>query len=179
LASLLLKLGGYGFLRFSIGLFPLTSKYFLPLIVTLCFIGITYSSLVTLRQLDLKRLIAYSSIAHMNYIVLGLFSFTHSGIVGAILLMLSHGIVASGLFFLVGVLYDRHHVRLLNYYSGLVTVMPVFSFFFGFFTFANMSFPGLANFPGELLILIGLTEINFLIALSTVFGLFLSACYSV
>jgi proton-translocating NADH-quinone oxidoreductase chain M len=179
LASLLLKLGGYGFLRFSIGLFPQTSNFFLPLIVVLCFIGITYSSLITLRQLDLKRLIAYSSIAHMNYIVLGLFSFTYLGIVGGVLLMLGHGIVSSALFLLVGVLYDRHHVRLLSYYSGLVIVMPIFSLLFGFFTFTNMAFPGLANFPGELLILAGLVEANFVIALTSIFGLFLSAVYSV
>lgn len=179
LASLLLKLGGYGFLRFSIGLFPQTSNFFLPLIVVFCFVGITYSSLITLRQLDLKRLIAYSSIAHMNYIVLGLFSFTYLGVIGGILLMLGHGIVSSALFLLVGVLYDRHHVRLLSYYSGLVTVMPIFSLLFGFFTFTNMAFPGLANFPGELLILVGLVEANFIIALSSVFGLFLSAVYSV
>ena len=179
LAGVLLKLGGYGFLRFSIGLFPLASKFFLPIVGILCFLSITYASLVTLRQLDLKRLIAYSSIAHMNYIVLGLFSFTHLGIIGGIYLMLGHGVVSSALFLLVGVLYDRHHVRLLSYYSGLVLVMPLFSTLFGFFTFTNMAFPGLANFPGELLILIGLVEANFVIALSTLFGLFLSAVYSV
>lgn len=179
LASLLLKLGGYGFLRFSVSLFPETSKYFLPFIVVLSFIGITYSSLIALRQLDLKRLIAYSSIAHMNYIVLGIFSFTYLGIIGSILLMLGHGIVSSALFLLIGVLYDRHHVRLLPYYSGLVTVMPLFSLFFGFFTFTNMAFPGLSNFPGELLILIGLIDLNLIVGLTTIFGLFLSAVYSV
>lgn len=179
LASLLLKLGGYGFLRFSVNLLPETSKYFLPLIVILCFIGMTYSSLTALRQLDLKRLIAYSSVAHMNYIVLGIFSFNYLGILGSIILMLGHGIVSSGLFLLIGVLYDRHHVRLISYYSGLVIVMPLFSLFFGFFTFTNMAFPGLSNFPGELLILLGLIELNFFIALTTVFGLFLSAVYSI
>jgi NADH-quinone oxidoreductase subunit M len=179
LASLLLKLGGYGFLRFSVNLLPETSRYFLPLIVILCFIGMTYSSLTALRQLDLKRLIAYSSVAHMNYIVLGIFSFNYLGILGSIILMLGHGIVSSGLFLLIGVLYDRHHVRLISYYSGLVTVMPLFSLFFGFFTFTNMAFPGLSNFPGELLILLGLIELNFFIALTTIFGLFLSAVYSI
>ena len=179
LAALLLKLGGYGFIRFSINLFPETSQYFSPAIIVIAIISIIFSSLISLRQLDLKRLIAYSSIAHMNYIVLGIFSFTYLGIIGSILLMLGHGLVSSALFLLVGILYDRHHVRLLPYYSGLVYVMPIFSFFFGFFTFSNMAFPGLSNFPGELLILIGLTEMNLFVSLNTFFGLFLSAVYSV
>jgi len=124
LASLLLKLGSYGLLRFTLPLFPLGSLYYNPLVYSLGILSVIYASLVTIRQIDLKRIIAYSSIAHMNLIVLGLFSYTQQGIDGAIYLMISHGIVSTALFFCVGVLYDRHHTRLIQYYGGLAQLMP-------------------------------------------------------
>src|SRR5438270_4754460 len=137
LASLLLKLGSYGLLRFTLPLFPLGSQFYNPLVYSLAVVSVIYASLVTIRQIDLKRIIAYSSIAHMNLIVLGLFSYTQQGIDGAIYLMIGHGIVSTGLFFCVGVLYDRHHTRLLQYYGGLAQVMPVYSVYLFFFTLAN------------------------------------------
>ena len=130
LAGILLKLGTYGFLRFSIPLFPEATVYFTPLIYTLSVLGIIYASFTTLRQIDLKKIIAYSSVAHMGFVTLGLFSLNTQGIEGAILLMLSHGFVASALFLCIGILYDRTHTRLIRYYGGLVQTMPLFSFFF-------------------------------------------------
>jgi proton-translocating NADH-quinone oxidoreductase chain M len=179
LASLLLKLGGYGFLRFTLPLLPAGCRYFNAVISILAVLSIIYASLSTIRQNDLKRIIAYSSIAHMNLIVLGLFSFTHQGIDGAIYLMLGHGIVSTGLFFCVGVLYDRYHTRSLKQYSGLVQSMPLFSTFFFIFTLANMSFPGTSNFVGEFLIFVGIfTGSSFLMFLSAT-GIVLSAIYSI
>jgi proton-translocating NADH-quinone oxidoreductase chain M len=179
LASLLLKLGGYGFLRFTIPMFPVGCYYFNDFIYILGVISVIYASLATIRQSDLKRIIAYSSIAHMNLIVLGLFSFTHQGIDGAIYLMIGHGIVSSALFFCVGVLYDRYHTRSLRQYSGLVQVMPLFVVFFFLFTLANMSFPGTSNFVGELLIFAGLFEHNSFIMTLVATSIVLSAIYSI
>ena len=179
LASLLLKLGSYGFLRFTIPLFPVACDYFSPLVYSLAIISIVYASLVTIRQVDLKRIIAYSSIAHMNLIVLGLFSYTQEGIDGAIYLMLSHGIVSSALFFCVGVLYDRYQTRMLQYYGGLAKVMPYFSVCFFFFTLANMGFPGTSSFIGELLILIGIFETNAIVMIFAATGIVFSAIYSI
>jgi proton-translocating NADH-quinone oxidoreductase chain M len=130
LAGILLKLGSYGFLRFSVPLFPYASVYFLPGVYTICIISILYSSFTAIRQSDLKKVIAYASVAHMNTIILGLFSLNIQGLEGSIIQMISHGIVSSALFFLVGVLYDRYHTRLLKYYGGIVQVMPIFVFFF-------------------------------------------------
>lgn len=179
LASLLLKLGGYGFLRFTIPMFPVGCHYFMDVVYILGVLSIIYASLSTIRQNDLKRIIAYSSVAHMNVIVLGLFSFTHQGIDGAIYLMIGHGIVSSALFFCVGVLYDRYHTRSLKQYSGLVQVMPLFCIFFFIFTLANMSFPGTSNFVGELLIFAGLFEKNSFILILSATGIILSAVYSI
>jgi len=179
LASLLLKLGGYGFLRFSLTMLPNASCYFLDLVVALSIISIIYASLTTIRQTDLKRIIAYSSIAHMNLLVLGLFSFNQQGIEGAIYLMVAHGIVSSGLFFCVGILYDRYHTRQIRYYSGLVQVMPLFAVCFFLFTLANMSFPGTSNFIGELLILIGIFQYNTVVVVFAATGIVLSAVYSI
>lgn len=179
LASLLLKLGSYGFLRFTLPLFPLGSLYYNPLVYSLAVVSVVYASLVTIRQIDLKRIIAYSSIAHMNLIVLGLFSYTQQGIDGAIYLMIGHGIVSSALFFCVGVLYDRHQTRLLKYYGGLAKVMPAYAVFFFFFTMANMGFPGTSNFVGELLILVGIFEKNSTIMVFAASGIILSAIYSI
>lgn len=157
LASLLLKLGGYGFLRI---LFPITSgiSITIPLVHSLAITGIIFASLSTIRQIDLKRIIAYSSIGHMNLIVLGLFSLELHGIQGAIYLMVGHAFVSSALFFCIGILYDRHHTRLLKYYGGVGQVMPIFALLFFIFTLANMSFPGTCNFIGEFLIFLGLIQ---------------------
>jgi proton-translocating NADH-quinone oxidoreductase chain M len=179
LASLLLKLGSYGFLRFTLPLFPLGSEFFSSLVYTFAVISVVYASLITIRQIDLKRIIAYSSIAHMNLIVLGLFSYTQEGITGAIYLMIAHGIVSSALFFCVGVIYDRHHTRLLQYYGGLARVMPLFSIFLFFFSLANMGFPGTSNFVGELLILVGIFEKNSIIMFFAATGIVFSAVYSI
>ncbi len=132
LASLLLKLGGYGFLRFTIPMFPEGCLYMQPVVIILAVVGVIYASFSALRQSDLKRIIAYSSIAHMNLVVLGLFSFTHQGIDGAMYLMMGHGVVSAALFLCVGDLYDRYHTRSLKHYSGLVQVMPLFSMYFFF-----------------------------------------------
>ena len=179
LASLLLKLGSFGFLRFTIPLFWFGVSYFAVIIDVLAIISIIYASLATIRQIDLKRIIAYSSIAHMNLMVLGLFSLNQQGIDGAIYLMIGHGIVSSGLFFCVGVLYDRYHTRLIKYYAGLATVMPWFSFFFLMFTLANMSFPGTSNFIGELVILTGIFARSPFLAICAGTGIVLSAIYSI
>lgn len=156
LASLLLKLGGYGFLRFSLTLFPAASIYFTPVVQMMALLGVVYASLATIRQIDLKRIIAYSSVAHMNLIVIGLFSNNYNSLDGSIYMMLAHGFVSSALFFCIGLVYERYHTRLLRYYGGLVAVMPLFACFFLLFTLANMALPGTCNFVGELLIFVGL-----------------------
>ena len=179
LASLLLKLGGYGFLRFTLPFFPVGTFYFSSCIYILGVLSLIYASLSTIRQNDLKRIIAYSSVAHMNLIVLGLFSGSQQGIEGATYLMIAHGFVSSILFFGVGILYDRYHTRLLTYYSGLVQVMPLFAIFFFLSTLANMSFPGTSNFIGELLIFIGLFQKNYFITFLSASGIVLSAIYSI
>lgn len=179
LASLLLKLGGYGFLRFSLSMLHEGSAHFNSLVATLSLLGVVYGSLSTIRQIDLKRVIAYSSVAHMNLVMLGLFSYNQQGIEGATYLMVGHGVVSAALFFCVGVLYDRYHTRLLRYYGGLVTVMPLFSFFFFAFTLANMSFPGTSNFIGEILLFLGIFAQNSTTLLFSTAGIVLSAVYSV
>jgi NADH-quinone oxidoreductase subunit M len=155
LASLLLKLGGYGLLRFSLTFLGAASIFFAAAVATLAIAGVIYGSLSTMRQIDLKRIIAYSSVAHMNLVALGIFSFNRVGVDGSIYLMVAHGVVSAALFFCVGVVYDRTHTRLLRYYGGLVTVMPLFAVFFFVFNLANMGFPGTPNFIGELLLLAG------------------------
>lgn len=179
LASLLLKLGGYGFLRYTIALFPEGCKYYSSVVSILAILSIIYASLSTIRQNDLKRIIAYSSIAHMNLIVLGLFSFSHTAVAGGIYLMLAHGIVSPGLFFCVGVLYDRYQTRSLQHYSGLAQVMPLFCVFFFLFSCANMGFPGTSNFVGELLIFMGIGSANAYILPFAATGIVLSAIYSI
>lgn len=178
LAGILLKLGTYGFLRFSIPMFPEATLYFTPFIYTLSVIAILYTSLTTIRQVDLKKIIAYSSVAHMNFVTIGMFSLNLQGIEGSILLMLSHGLVSSALFLCVGALYDRHKTRLVKYYSGLVSTMPIFAVLFLFFTLANMSLPGTSSFVGEFLILVGVFERNTLIATLAAVGMILGAAYS-
>jgi NADH-ubiquinone oxidoreductase chain 4 len=178
LAGILLKLGTYGFLRFSIPMFPEATLCFTPFIYTLSAIAIIYTSLTTLRQIDLKKIIAYSSVAHMNLVTIGMFSLNIQGIGGSILLMLSHGLVSSALFLCVGVLYDRHKTRLVRYYGGLMSTMPNFSTIFLFFTLANMSLPGTSSFIGEFLILVGAFQRNSLVATLAALGMILGAAYS-
>jgi proton-translocating NADH-quinone oxidoreductase chain M len=179
LAALVVKLGGYGFLRYSLPIFVDAQRSFVCFIYVLSVIGILYASLTTMRQIDLKRIIAYSSVAHMNLAVLGLYSFTQQGIDGSIYLMLGHGLVSGALFICVGVLYDRHHTRLLRYFSGLATVMPVFACLFFLFTLANMGFPGTVNFAGEFMIYAGVFDRNAFIASIAAPAIVLSAVYSV
>nr|YP_011017696.1 NADH dehydrogenase subunit 4 [Dasysiphonia japonica]WQF69519.1 NADH dehydrogenase subunit 4 [Dasysiphonia japonica] len=179
LAGVLLKLGGYGFLRFSLPLFPQATIYYTPFIFTLSLIAIVYGSLTTLRQIDLKKIIAYSSISHMGFVTLGIFSLNINGIEGSIILMLGHGLVSSALFLCVGILYDRYKTRILKYYGGLVTVMPIFMIFFMFFSFANIGFPGTSNFIGEFLILLGIFQVNLFITFFSMAGVILSAGYSI
>lgn len=179
LAGVLLKMGGYGFLRFSLPLFPEASLYFAPLIYSLSVIAAIYASLTTIRQVDLKKIIAYSSVSHMGFVTLGLFSFNSQGIEGSIILMLSHGLVSSALFLCIGILYDRHKTRLLKYYGGLVQAMPIFSLFFLFFTFSNIGFPGTSSFIGELLVLVGLFKFSPTATFLSAFSIILGAGYSI
>lgn len=178
LAGILLKLGTYGFLRFSIPLFPYATLYFTPLIYTMSVVAIIYTSLTTLRQVDLKKIIAYSSVAHMNFVTLGLFSLNTQGIEGSLLLMLSHGLVSPALFLCVGVLYDRHKTRLLRYYAGCGRTMPIFAVLFVFFTMANISLPGTSSFIGEFLVLTGAYQNNTVIAVLAATGMVLGAAYA-
>jgi NADH-quinone oxidoreductase subunit M len=179
LAGILLKLGSFGFLRYSLILFPDASIYYSPFIYTLSILGIIYASLTTVRQIDLKKIIAYSSVAHMSYVTLGLFTFSLNGLQGSLLLMLSHGFISSALFLSIGVVYDRFHTRLLPYYGGLTYFMPIYSLIFIFFTFANISFPGTASFVGELLILLSIFSSNAFVGLLASLGVILSALYSI
>ncbi len=146
LAAILLKMAGYGFLRFSIGMFPIASEYFIPLIYTLSIIAIIYTSLVALMQEDMKKLIAYSSVAHMGFVTLGIFTFTKQGIEGSIFQMLSHGIISAALFLCVGVLYDRVHSRLINSYGGIVNILPKYAFVFAIFMLGSLGLPGTSGF---------------------------------
>jgi NADH-ubiquinone oxidoreductase chain 4 len=179
LAGVLLKLGIYGLIRFSFLLFPFATIYYTPFIYVISIISIIYSSLTTIRQIDLKRIIAYSSVAHMNFGLLGLFSNTVQGLIGGLFLAISHGFVASALFLCVGILYDRHHTRLLKYYSGLTLVMPMFSLIFLFFSLSNLGLPGTSSFVGELLILIGSFNQNHLVGIFGTFGILFGSLYSI
>jgi proton-translocating NADH-quinone oxidoreductase chain M len=179
LAGVLLKLGTYGFLRFSIPMFPQATLYFTPLIYTMSIIAIVYASLTTLRQIDLKKIIAYSSVAHMNYVTLGMFSLNVQGIEGSLLLMLSHGFVSSALFLCIGTLYDRTHTRLVGYYGGCAQTMPLFSFFLFFFTLGNISLPGTSSFVGEILILVGVFQTNTFVGLIATSGMIFGTAYSI
>jgi NADH-quinone oxidoreductase subunit M len=178
LAGVLLKLGGYGFLRFSIPMFPLASAEFAPLIFALSVIAIIYTSLVALAQEDMKKLIAYSSIAHMGFVTIGMFTLTMQGLQGGIFLMLSHGIVSAGLFLCVGVVYDRMHTHKIDVFSGLVNRMPLYAAVFMIFTLANVGLPGTSGFVGEFLTLLGAFEVNTWVALYATTGIILSAGYA-
>lgn len=160
LAGILLKLGGFGFLRYSIGLFPEASSFFTPLVYTLSSLGVVYASLTTLQQVDLKKIIAYSSVGHMGLVTIGIFSMTSQGILGSILLMIGHGITSSALFLAIGFLYERHGTRVVRYYSGLMHTMPIFSVCFIIFTLANLGLPATSNFIGEFFVLVGCFKTN-------------------
>ena len=177
LAAILLKMAGYGFIRFSIGLFPVASEYFVPFIFVISLIAIIYTSLVALMQDDMKKLIAYSSVAHMGFVTLGLFTFTQQGVEGGIFQMISHGIVSAALFFSVGVLYDRTHSRRINDYGGLVNVMPKYSILLMVFTLGSLGLPGTTGFIGEFLILMGTFKKSFLVAAIASLGVILGAAY--
>ena len=178
LAGILLKMGGYGFLRFSIPMFPLASAEFAPLIFALSVIAIIYTSLVALAQEDVKKLIAYSSVAHMGFVTIGVFTLTMQGLQGGIFQMLSHGIVSGALFLSVGVIYDRMHTREISAYGGLVDRMPLYAFCFMVFTLANVGLPGTSGFVGEFLSLTGAFRINSWVAFLATTGVILSAAYA-
>lgn len=178
LAGILLKMGSYGFLRILVPMFWNATIFFIPLVFVLCSVAIVYTSFVTLRQIDLKRIVAYSSIAHMNISILGFFAMNIYSIVGSIFLMIGHGIVSAALFFMIGIIYDRYKTRLVKYYSGIVHLMPLFAVFFFFFILGNISFPGTCNFVGEVLIFFGLASSNWLSVLVLCVGIFLCTVYS-
>ena len=177
LAAILLKMAGYGFLRFSIPMFPIASEYFTPLIYTLSIIAIIYTSLVALMQDDMKKLIAYSSVAHMGYVTLGIFTLTKQGIEGSIYQMISHGLISAALFLCVGVVYDRLHSRMISTYGGLVNYIPKYSFLFLIFALAALGLPGTSGFLGEFLVLAGAFQKSFLAAMLATFGVVLGAAY--
>jgi NADH-quinone oxidoreductase subunit M len=178
LAGILLKMGGYGFLRFSLPMFPVASEIFAPLVFTLSVIAIIYTSLVALVQDDIKKLIAYSSVAHMGFVTMGLFAMNMQGIQGGIFQMISHGIISGALFLCVGVVYDRMHTREIRAYGGLVQRMPYYAVFFMIFTMANVGLPGTSGFVGEFLTLIGAFRVNMYIVLFATSGVILSAAYA-
>ena len=177
LAAILLKMAGYGFIRFSLGLFPIASENFTMLVYILSLIAIIYTSLVALMQEDMKKLIAYSSVAHMGFVTLGIFTMTQQGIEGSIFQMISHGLVSAALFLSVGVVYERHHTRLINKYGGLVSIMPRYAIVFMVFTLGALGLPGTTGFIGEFLILMGAFEKNILVAMIASLGVILGAAY--
>jgi len=186
LAGILLKMGAYGFLRFSLPMLPDASQYFVPLMVALSLVAIVYISLVAMMQTDMKRLIAYSSIAHMGFVTLGTFMFTQAAVEGAVIGMISHGFVAAALFLCVGVMYDRLHSREIGDYGGVVNVMPVFAAVFLFFCMANVALPGASAFIGEIMVLVGTFEADPVylgmstkwVAIAAATSVVLSACYT-
>jgi NADH-quinone oxidoreductase subunit M len=178
LAAILLKMGGYGFLRFSLPMFPFASQDFAPLIFTLSVVAIVYTSLVALVQEDMKKLIAYSSVAHMGFVTMGIFAITYQGVAGGIFQMVSHGIVSGALFLCVGVVYDRMHTREIAAYGGLVNRMPFYAAAFMVFTLANVGLPGTSGFVGEFLTLLGTFRVNVQVATLATLGVILSAAYA-
>ena len=178
LAAILLKMGGYGFLRFSLPMFPLASADLAPLVYAMSVIAIIYTSLVALVQEDMKKLIAYSSVAHMGYVTMGIFAANQQGVQGALFQMLSHGLVSGALFLCVGVVYDRMHTREISAYGGLVNNMPKYAVAFMIFTMANVGLPGTSGFIGEFLTLIGIFKVNSWVAFFATFGVILSAAYA-
>ncbi|MEQ1939140.1 NADH-quinone oxidoreductase subunit M [Mesorhizobium sp. CN5-321] len=178
LAGILLKMGGYGFLRFSLPMFPEASAYFAPFVFTLSVVAIIYTSLVALMQEDMKKLIAYSSVAHMGFVTMGIFAINQEGIQGALFQMLSHGLVSGALFLCVGVIYDRMHTREIAAYGGLVNNMPKYAVAFLIFTMANVGLPGTSGFIGEFLTMLGVFRVNTWVAFFAATGVILSAAYA-
>ncbi len=178
LAAILLKMGGYGFLRFSLPMFPVGAEVLTPLILWLSAIAIVYTSLVALAQEDMKKLIAYSSVAHMGYVTMGIFAVNQQGLDGAIFQMISHGFISGALFLCVGVIYDRMHTREIDAYGGLVNRMPAYALIFMFFTLANVGLPGTSGFIGEFLTLVGIFQVNTWVAAVATSGVILSAAYA-
>jgi NADH-quinone oxidoreductase subunit M len=178
LAAILLKMGGYGFLRFSLPMFPAASHDFAPLIFSLSVIAIIYTSLVALMQEDIKKLIAYSSVAHMGFVTMGIFAGTTQGVAGGVFQMISHGIVSGALFLCVGIIYDRMHTREITAYGGLVNRMPLYAVVFMVFTLANVGLPGTSGFIGEFMTLIGTFKVSIPTATLAATGVILSAAYA-
>ena len=177
LAAILLKMAGYGFLRFSLGMFPIASEFFTPLVFSLSIIAIIYTSLVALMQEDMKKLIAYSSVAHMGFVTLGIFTFNKQGIEGSIFQMISHGLISAALFLCVGVLYDRTSSRMIKSFGGVVNYLPNFSLIFIIFVLGALGLPGTTGFIGEFLVLLGTFKINYLVAILASTGVVLCAAY--
>jgi NADH-quinone oxidoreductase subunit M len=178
LAAILLKMGGYGFLRFSLPMFPVGSEILSPLVLWMSAIAIVYTSLVALVQEDMKKLIAYSSVAHMGFVTMGIFAANQQGVDGAIFQMISHGFISGALFLCVGVIYDRMHTRDIDAYGGLVNRMPAYALVFMFFTMANVGLPGTSGFVGEFLTIIGVFQVNTWVAMVAATGVILSAGYA-
>jgi NADH-quinone oxidoreductase subunit M len=178
LAGILLKMGGYGFLRFSLPMFPQASEYFTPLVFALSVIAVVYTSLVAFRQTDIKKLIAYSSVAHMGFVTMGIFSGNDVGVQGAIFQMLSHGVISGALFLCVGVVYDRMHTREIAFYGGLVNRMPWYAATFMLFTMGNVGLPGTSGFVGEILTMTGTYQVSTWTALVAASGVIFSAVYA-
>ena len=177
LAGILLKLGGYGFLRFSIPMFPNASEFFAPMVFILSIIAIVVTSLIAFRQTDIKKLIAYSSVAHMGFVTLGIFTMTELGVQGAIFQMLSHGVISAALFLCIGVIYDRFHTREISFYGGLVHKMPVYAAVFGLFAMANVGLPGTSGFIGEIMTMTGAFQVDPRVAAGAALGVIFSAVY--
>ena len=170
-------MGGYGFIRFSLGMLPEATAYFIPFIMVLSIIAIIYTSFVALAQSDIKKLIAYSSVAHMGIVTIGIFLVNQQGLEGAMLQMLSHGVVSAALFLCVGVIYDRMHTRQISFYGGLVNKMPFYSAVFMIFMLASVGLPGTSGFVGEFLVVVGAFRFSSLIAIGAALGIILSAVY--
>ncbi len=177
LAGVLLKMGGYGFIRFSLGMLPEASEFFAPLIMTLSIIAVVYTSLVAIAQTDIKKLIAYSSVAHMGLVTIGIFIVNSQGLEGAMIQMISHGVVSGALFLCVGVIYDRMHTREINFYGGLVNRMPIYSTVFMIFMLGSVGLPGTSGFIGEFLIIVGSFKYSSIVVIGAASGIILSAVY--
>ena len=177
LAAILLKMAGYGFIRFSIGLFPVATDFFSTFIFYLSIVAIIYTSLVALAQEDMKKLIAYSSVAHMGFVTIGIFTLNQQGLEGSIIQMISHGLVSAGLFLCVGIVYDRHGSRMISSYGGLVNILPKYAFLFMIFILGGLGLPGSSGFIGEFLILVGVFKVNYIVAILATTGVILAAAY--
>lgn len=177
LAGVLLKLGAYGFIRLSLPFFEYASIYFQPMIFALSCVAIVYTSIVALRQIDMKKMIAYSSVAHMGFVTIGIFTLTQDGINGAYFQMISHGIVSAALFLIVGVVYERHHTRMISDYSGVTNVMPKYSFFFMVFMLSSVGLPGTSGFVGEFLVIMSTISVSVYLTFFTAIGVILGASY--